>query len=66
MYINVSIYRREVNVIKINSLKGELLVNEKEKIYLRGINKNLIETIGKINIPIKIDNKELNVEFNLI
>lgn len=56
----------EVNIIKIDKLRGELIVNEKEKVRLRGINEKTTETIGTINIPIEISNNEISVKFNLV
>lgn len=51
----------ELNLIKINCLNEELLVDKYKKIFLKGINKYLI---GKIMIPIVIDNVIKNLKFH--
>lgn len=52
--------------MKINCLKGELIVNENEKINLKGINNQVIQTIGTLVIPIIIDDTSINTKFNLV
>lgn len=52
--------------IKINCLNKELLVNKNKKIFWKGINKNLTETIGKIIMSIEIDKRKFEIEFNLV
>lgn len=54
-----------MNLIKINCLNGKLLVNKNVK-FLKRINNNLTETMGKVVIPIIIDSNELNAEFHLV
>lgn len=41
-------------------------MNETERILIRGISQQLIRTIGIINKPIIINNKELNVDFHFV
>lgn len=55
-----------INLIKMNCSNRELLINKNKKIFLKGIIKNLTETIGQIITPIIIDNTILKVEFDLI
>ena len=38
----------DVNVIKINKSRKDLIINENNKLYLKGINETKIETIGTI------------------
>jgi len=40
----------DINLIKINTLKGDTIVYKKEKLYLRGINEKIVSTIGRITI----------------
>lgn len=68
LFIDIGSY---VNLIKTNCLHGELLVDKKKKkICLKGINKNVSETVvrnsKKVIIPIVIDNNKLEVEFNKV
>jgi hypothetical protein len=42
------------------------MVNENEKINLWKINEKLIEIVGKITIPININNKNFDIEFNVV
>lgn len=56
----------QVNILKINCLSGELKVNETQKIKLRGIHKEPIQTIGKIKIPIELNNNIIDTEFNIV
>ena len=56
----------DISIIKINCLKGELIVDETQKLILKGINDQLVETVGKITIPIQINNKTFQVDFNVV
>ena len=47
-----------MNIIKISSLKGHIIVNEKDKKKIKGINASPVETVGSVVIPIYI-NKQL-------
>ena len=56
----------QVNILKINCLREELEVDETQKINLRGINEDLIQTIGKLFIPIELNNKNIKTEFHIV
>ncbi|KAE9523764.1 hypothetical protein AGLY_015824 [Aphis glycines] len=56
----------EINLIKINKLTGETLVNENEKINLKGINDKIVTTIGKITILLILNNNEIKTEFHVV
>jgi hypothetical protein len=57
----------EVNLIKINCLKGELIIDENYKTNLKDIiNEIIVETIGKIIIPIQIYDKHFDIEFHVV
>jgi hypothetical protein len=43
-----------------------MIVNENNKLYLRGINETKIETIRTIQLVIEINNDKFNVEFNVV
>ncbi|KAE9536131.1 hypothetical protein AGLY_007354, partial [Aphis glycines] len=65
MYITCKQNKR-VNILKINCLQGQLNIDETQKINLRGIHKELIQTIGKIKIPVIINNKNIDTEFYVV
>jgi len=50
-------------ILMINCLQGQLVIDETQKINLRGIPEEFIQTIGKIIIPIVITNKSIDTEF---
>jgi len=56
----------QVNILKINCLQGNLLVDETNKIYLKGINETIIQTLGKLTIVLVIEGKEIKTEFHLV
>jgi hypothetical protein len=41
-------------------------VDETNKIYLKGINETIIQTLGKLTIILVIEGKEINTEFHLV
>jgi hypothetical protein len=43
-----------------------LLVDETNKIYLKGINETIIQTLGKLTIVLVIEGKEIKTEFHLV
>ena len=42
------------------------MVNEEIKIYLRGIGDEITQTIGKIEIPLEINDVEIKTEFHIV
>jgi len=56
----------QVNILKINCLREDLEVDETQKINLRGINEDLIQIIGKLIIPIELNDKNISAEFHII
>jgi len=48
-----------VNILKTNSLQGQLFIDEIQQINLRGIHEELIQKIDKLSIPIIITNKNI-------
>ncbi|KAF0684818.1 Reverse transcriptase domain-containing protein, partial [Aphis craccivora] len=56
----------EVNVIKIDVLRNGLTIDDTQKIYLKRISNNTIQTLGKITIPLIIQGQEISTEFNLV
>ena len=56
----------DLNIIKINALKNDTEINEKEKIYLKGINEKIVSTIGKTELDLIIDNKAFETEFYVV
>ncbi|KAF0688758.1 Uncharacterized protein FWK35_00034540, partial [Aphis craccivora] len=56
----------QVNILKIDCLQGQLIIYETQKINLRGIHEELIQTIGRISIPIIITNKNIDTEFYVV
>ena len=56
----------DINIIKLQFLKNDLFIDETNKVYIRGISQQLIHTIGRINIPIIINNEEINVTFEVV
>jgi hypothetical protein len=56
----------QVNILKINCLRGDLKINETQKINLRGINKDLIQTLGKLTISIKLNEVDIKTEFHIV
>ena len=43
-----------------------MLVDETNKIYLKGINETIIQTLGKLTIALVIEGKEIKSEFHLV
>jgi len=58
--------RSDLNLIKINKLKGDTPVNEQNKIYLKGINEKIVLTLGHVKIKLIINKKELETEFTVV
>ena len=56
----------DLNLIKINKLKGNTEINENEKIYLKGINEKIVPTIGRVYITLIIDKKEFKTDFFVV
>lgn len=56
----------EVNIIKIDCLNRGLEVNVNENIYIKGISDKIIQTIGKVTIPLIIDDNELEKKFHIV
>jgi len=56
----------EVNIIKRDVLHDGLTVDGTQTVYLKGINNLIIQTIGKIRIPLIIQNQEVCVDFNVV
>lgn len=53
----------EINIIKIDYLKGDLIVDKSKRILMRGINRELI--IEKINILFTINKYKLELKYIL-
>jgi hypothetical protein len=56
----------EMNIIKISSLKGHLIVNEKDKKKIKGIHASPVETVGSVVIPIFINTQPFVVKFDIV
>ncbi|KAE9524461.1 hypothetical protein AGLY_015182 [Aphis glycines] len=49
-----------------HKLTGETIVNENEKINLKGINDKIVTTIGKITIILLLNNNKIKTEFHVV
>lgn len=56
----------EMNIIKISSLKGHIIVNEKDKKNIKGIHSSPVETVGSVVIPIYIKQQPFIVKFDIV
>ena len=56
----------EMNIIKISSLKGHLIVNEKDKKNIKGINSSPVKTVGSIITPMSINEKKFLIKFDIV
>ena len=56
----------EMNIIKISSLKGHIIVNERDKKNIKGIHASPVETIGSVVIPIFINKQPFVVKFDIV
>lgn len=46
-------------MFKIKGLRGQLTVNETQKVNLRGIHEDTIQTMGKLLLPIELNGRSL-------
>ncbi|KAF0685360.1 CCHC-type domain-containing protein, partial [Aphis craccivora] len=53
----------EMNIIKISSLKGHIIMNEKDKKKIKGINASPVETVGSVVIPFYIDKQLFTIRY---
>ncbi|KAF0711738.1 CCHC-type domain-containing protein, partial [Aphis craccivora] len=56
----------EMNIIKMSSLKGHIIVNEKDKKMIKGINASPVETVRSVVIPIYINKQLFTVKFDIV
>lgn len=56
----------EMNLIKISTLKGHIIVNEKDKKNIKGIHASPVGTIGSVVIPIYINEQPFVVKFDIV
>ncbi|KAE9522128.1 hypothetical protein AGLY_017472, partial [Aphis glycines] len=56
----------EINVIKISTLKGHIIVNERDKKNIKGIHASPVGTIESIVIPIYINEQSFVVKFDIV
>jgi len=56
----------EMNIIKISSLKGHIIVNERDKKSIKGIHASPVETVGSVVIPIYINKRPFIVKFDIV
>jgi hypothetical protein len=55
-----------LNLIKYQALKGNVIINVKKKTILRGINALSVETIGLTEIDINIKGNIYNIVLNIL
>lgn len=56
----------DINIIQIDFLKINLIIDETNKMLIRGISNKLIRTLRTIQIPIIINNNNLIVNFHVV
>jgi hypothetical protein len=56
----------DVNLIRFNVLTGDTLVHENKKIFLKGINDKIVSTVGQINIVLRINDVDIEMEFQVV
>ena len=56
----------DVNIIKDNVLTENVLIDRTQTVNLRGINDKVIQTLGKLTIPLIFQGHQINTEFNLV
>jgi len=54
-----------MNIIKISSLKGHIIINERDKKNIKGIHASPVETIGSVVILIYINQQPFVVKFDI-
>jgi hypothetical protein len=56
----------DLNLIKISTLRDEVIVHEKIIYHLKGISEQLVKTMGYTTIGIQVGNRTIPTEFQVI
>lgn len=58
--------RSDLNLIKLSVLNPQVLVDESHCFRLTGINEQVTQTLGKVELTLQINNSNTETEFHLV